>query len=90
MPGRVTRSPVLRRTAEVTHGMLRGCGLAEPELTDAVRLLRTFHGYCADVRASRDRAVDALHIARCTGRVRRSRRTYQGPRSPHRLDSSRV
>ncbi|MEU9152508.1 TetR-like C-terminal domain-containing protein [Streptomyces sp. NPDC048417] len=67
--------PAMRRTVEVTHGMLRGYGLAEPDLTDAVRLLRaTFHGYCAleagggfnaprDVRASWDRAIDALHIA---------------------------
>ncbi|CAM5661047.1 hypothetical protein STENM36S_01648 [Streptomyces tendae] len=44
----VTGSPALRRTAEITHGMLRAYGLAEPDLTDAVRLLRsTFHGYCA-------------------------------------------
>ncbi|MFJ9540988.1 TetR/AcrR family transcriptional regulator [Streptomyces sp. NPDC101225] len=70
----VTGSPVLRRTAEITYGMLRAYGLEEPDLTDAVRLLRsTFHGYCAleaaggfgaprDVRASWDKAVDALHI----------------------------
>ncbi|MET9080408.1 TetR-like C-terminal domain-containing protein [Streptomyces sp. NPDC004237] len=68
-------NPVMRRTVEITYGMLRGYGLDEPDLTDAVRLLRaTFHGYCAleagggfnaprDVRASWDRAVDALHIA---------------------------
>lgn len=67
--------PAMRSTVEITHGMLRGYGLAEPDLTDAVRLLRaTFHGYCAleagggfnaprDVRASWDRAIDALHIA---------------------------
>ena len=71
----VTDSPALRRTAEITYGMLRGYGLAEPDLTDAVRLLRsTFHGYCAlestggfgadrDVQASWDKAVDALHLA---------------------------
>ncbi|MEU7471113.1 TetR-like C-terminal domain-containing protein [Streptomyces sp. NPDC044984] len=71
----VTGSPVLRRTAEITYGLLRAYGLREPDLTDAVRLLRsTFHGYCAlesagafgdprDVRASWDRVVDALHIA---------------------------
>jgi hypothetical protein len=65
----------MRRTAEITYGMLRAYGLAEPDLTDAVRLLRaTFHGYCAleaaggfadprDVRASWDKAVDALHVA---------------------------
>ncbi|MFG3020091.1 TetR/AcrR family transcriptional regulator [Streptomyces sp. NPDC048254] len=67
--------PAMRRTVEITYGMLRGYGLAEPDLTDAVRLLRaTFHGYCAleagggfnaprNVRASWDRAIDALHIA---------------------------
>ncbi|MFE2067952.1 TetR/AcrR family transcriptional regulator [Streptomyces sp. NPDC059467] len=68
-------APAMRRTVEITYGMLRGYGLAEPDLTDAVRLLRAaFHGYCAleagggfnaprDVRASWDRAIDALHIA---------------------------
>ncbi|AKZ58902.1 putative transcriptional regulator [Streptomyces ambofaciens ATCC 23877] len=71
----VADSPALRRTAEITYGMLRAYGLTEPDLTDAVRLLRsTFHGYCAleaaggfgaprDVRASWDKAVDALHMA---------------------------
>ncbi|MDQ0687010.1 AcrR family transcriptional regulator [Streptomyces achromogenes] len=68
-------SPALRRTAEITYGMLRGYGLEEPDLTDAVRLLRsTFHGYCMleagggfgaprDVRKSWDKAIDALHAA---------------------------
>ncbi|MFD5596042.1 TetR/AcrR family transcriptional regulator [Streptomyces griseorubiginosus] len=71
----IADTPALRRTAEITYGMLRAYGLSEPDLTDAVRLLRaTFHGYCAlestggfgaprDVRASWDKAVDALHIA---------------------------
>ncbi|MFI8947160.1 TetR-like C-terminal domain-containing protein [Streptomyces sp. NPDC053750] len=71
----VADSPTLRRTAEVTYGMLRAYGLTEPDLTDAVRLLRsTFHGYCAleatggfgaprDVQASWDKAVEALHRA---------------------------
>ncbi|WP_432118065.1 TetR/AcrR family transcriptional regulator [Streptomyces sp. bgisy032] len=70
----VTDSPVLRRTAEVTYGMLRAYGLEEPDLTDAVRLLRsTFHGYCAlestgafgaprDVQESWDKSIDALHV----------------------------
>ncbi|MDT0392877.1 TetR/AcrR family transcriptional regulator [Streptomyces dubilierae] len=70
----VTGSPALRRTAEVTYGMLRAYGLEEPDLTDAVRLLRSaFHGYCAlestgafgaprDVQASWDKAIDALHV----------------------------
>lgn len=68
-------TPAFRRTAEITYGMLRAYGLSEPDLTDAVRLLRaTFHGYCAlestggfgaprDVQKSWDKAVDALHIA---------------------------
>ncbi|MFJ5772859.1 TetR/AcrR family transcriptional regulator [Streptomyces sp. NPDC093094] len=71
----IAGTPAMRRTADITYGMLRGYGLAEPDLTDAVRLLRsTFHGYCAleaaggfgaprDVRRSWERAVDALHIA---------------------------
>ncbi|MGW0878138.1 TetR/AcrR family transcriptional regulator [Streptomyces sp. NPDC002671] len=71
----VAEAPALRRTAEITYGMLRAYGLAEPDLTDAVRLLRsTFHGYCAlesaggfgaarDVQASWDKAIDALHLA---------------------------
>ncbi|UUU25732.1 TetR/AcrR family transcriptional regulator [Streptomyces sp. DSM 40750] len=71
----VTDSPALRRTAEITYGMLRAYGLDEPDLTDAVRLLRsTFHGYCAleagggfgaprDVRRSWDKSVEALHLA---------------------------
>ncbi|MFF5472108.1 TetR/AcrR family transcriptional regulator [Streptomyces achromogenes] len=71
----IADSPALRRTAEITYGVLRGYGLQEPDLTDAVRLLRsTFHGYCVlesaggfgaarDVRASWDKAVDALHLA---------------------------
>ncbi|MDQ0584181.1 TetR/AcrR family transcriptional regulator [Streptomyces rishiriensis] len=64
-----------RRTAEITYGMLRAYGLDEPDLTDAVRLLRsTFHGYCTleagggfgaprDVQRSWDKAIDALHTA---------------------------
>ncbi|CCK26572.1 transcriptional regulator [Streptomyces davaonensis JCM 4913] len=71
----LTDSPAMRRTAEITYGMLRAYGLEEPDLTDAVRLLRsTFHGYCAlestgafgaprDVRRSWERAVEALHVA---------------------------
>ncbi|MET7476934.1 WHG domain-containing protein [Streptomyces sp. NPDC005648] len=71
----IADSPELRRTAEITYGMLRAYGLQEPDLTDAVRLLRsTFHGYCAleatggfgaarEVRRSWEKAVDALHIA---------------------------
>ncbi|MFE9796565.1 TetR/AcrR family transcriptional regulator [Streptomyces goshikiensis] len=62
-----------RRAVELTYGMLRGYGLAEPDLTDAVRLLRsTFHGFVALEAAgsfaherspqhSWNRALDALH-----------------------------
>ncbi|MFJ8540009.1 TetR-like C-terminal domain-containing protein [Streptomyces sp. NPDC093591] len=71
----VADAPAMRRTAEITYGMLRAYGLEEPDLTDAVRLLRsTFHGYCAlestgafgaprAVQESWERAVDALHVA---------------------------
>ncbi|MEU1054324.1 WHG domain-containing protein [Streptomyces sp. NPDC005876] len=74
-PALVAGSPAPRRTADITYGMLRAYGLSEPDLTDAVRLLRsTFHGYCAleaagafndprDVRASWDKAIEALHVA---------------------------
>ncbi|MCZ9345549.1 WHG domain-containing protein, partial [Streptomyces sp. TRM76130] len=63
-----------RRAVELTYGMLRGYGLAEPDLTDAVRLLRsTFHGFVALEAAggfaherlpqqSWIRALDALHV----------------------------
>ncbi len=69
-----TDSPAMRRTAEVTYGLLRAYGLDEPDLTDAVRLLRsTLHGYCAlessgafgaprDLEASWDRAIEALDV----------------------------
>ncbi|KQX63346.1 MULTISPECIES: TetR/AcrR family transcriptional regulator [unclassified Streptomyces] len=68
-------SPAPRRTVEITYGMLRAYGLDEPDLTDAVRLLRsTFHGYCTleaaggfgaprDVQRSWDKAIEALHTA---------------------------
>ncbi|MGW0820215.1 WHG domain-containing protein [Streptomyces sp. NPDC002845] len=71
----VAEAPAFRRTAEITYGMLRAYGLDEPDLTDAVRLLRsTFHGYCVleasggfgaarDVRVSWERGVEALHAA---------------------------
>jgi AcrR family transcriptional regulator len=68
-------SPVLRRTVDITYGMLRAYSLDEPDVTDAVRLLRsTFHGYCVleaggafgaprDVQRSWNKAIDALHLA---------------------------
>ncbi|MCK2215157.1 WHG domain-containing protein [Actinomadura sp. ATCC 31491] len=66
-------SPFLR-TGELTYGMLRAYDLEEPDLTDAVRLLRsTFHGYTSleaaggfqhsrDVDASWNQAIEALHV----------------------------
>ncbi|MFI8504136.1 TetR/AcrR family transcriptional regulator [Streptomyces sp. NPDC085524] len=66
-------APGPRRAVELTYGMLRGYGLAEPDLTDAVRLLRsTFHGFVAleaaggfarerSPQQSWVRALDALH-----------------------------
>lgn len=62
------------RAIELTYGMLRGYGLAEPDATDAVRLLRsTLHGFVdlegrggfndpRDVDASWRRTVAALHV----------------------------
>lgn len=73
-PSRIAGSPAVRRTAEVTYGLLRDYGLQEPDLTDAVRLLRSaFHGFCAleatgsfaaprDLEASWNQAIEALHI----------------------------
>ncbi|MFI8963148.1 TetR/AcrR family transcriptional regulator [Streptomyces sp. NPDC053493] len=69
----ITDTAVLVRAVELTYGMLRGYGLAEPDLTDAGRLLRsTFHGYIhlelsggfahsRPVAASWARSLDALH-----------------------------
>lgn len=66
--------PSYLRTIELTYGMLRAYGLTEPDLTDAVRLLRsTFHGFSTleanggfaagrDVQASWERTVEALHV----------------------------
>ncbi|MCX4525991.1 MULTISPECIES: TetR/AcrR family transcriptional regulator [unclassified Streptomyces] len=73
-PEVVAASPALLRCVELTYGMLRGYGLDEPDLTDAVRLLRsTFHGYSSleaaggfgharDTSASWARVIDALHV----------------------------
>ncbi|WP_406279332.1 TetR/AcrR family transcriptional regulator [Embleya sp. NBC_00896] len=68
-------SPAFLRNAENCYAMLRAYGLAEPDLTDAVRLLRsTFHGFVSLEaaggfgaarlpRESWDRVVEALHSA---------------------------
>ncbi|MFB8275679.1 TetR/AcrR family transcriptional regulator [Nocardia colli] len=73
-PGVVDVDPSALRGIELTYSMLRAYGLAEPDLTDAVRLLRsTFHGYAAleatggfghsrDTTASWARIIDALHV----------------------------
>ncbi|MGW6914467.1 TetR/AcrR family transcriptional regulator [Kitasatospora sp. NPDC054939] len=72
-PELLAQAPGPRRAVELTYGMLRGYGLAEPDLTDAVRLLRsTFHGFVAleatggfgharPPQESWNRALDALH-----------------------------
>ncbi|MFD7561277.1 MULTISPECIES: TetR/AcrR family transcriptional regulator [unclassified Streptomyces] len=72
-PALAADAPGPRRAVELTYGMLRGYGLAEPDLTDAVRLLRsTFHGFVALEAAGGFahertpqqtwvRALDALH-----------------------------
>ncbi|KUF18725.1 TetR/AcrR family transcriptional regulator [Streptomyces silvensis] len=72
-PDLAASAPGPRRAVELTYGMLRGYGLDEPDLTDAVRLLRsTFHGFVAleaaggfaHARSPQDswvRALDALH-----------------------------
>ena len=47
-PELAAKAPGPRRAVELTYSMLRAYGLAEPDLTDAVRLLRsTFHGFVA-------------------------------------------
>lgn len=72
-PALAAEAPGPRRAVELTYGMLRGYGLAEPDLTDAVRLLRsTFHGFVTleatggfgherPPERSWVRALDALH-----------------------------
>lgn len=72
-PELAAKAPGPRRAVELTYGMLRGYGLSEPDLTDAVRLLRgTFHGFVAleaaggftherSPQQSWVRALDALH-----------------------------
>ncbi|MEU7281913.1 WHG domain-containing protein [Streptomyces sp. NPDC045431] len=71
-PAVLAESPGHLRSIETTTAVLSGYGLTEPDLTDAVRLLRsTFHGWAGieaasgfahprDVDASWRRAVDAL------------------------------
>ncbi|WP_067814416.1 TetR/AcrR family transcriptional regulator [Actinomadura kijaniata] len=73
-PELLAESPASARGGELVYAMLRGYGLDEPDVTDAVRLLRsTFHGFILleanagfghprDVRSSWERAVEALHV----------------------------
>ncbi|MFJ8821718.1 TetR/AcrR family transcriptional regulator [Streptomyces sp. NPDC102467] len=67
--------PGLRRNLTCAYALLQGYDLAEPDLTDAARLLRsTFHGFVSlelaggfrhrrEAGASWARAVQALHVA---------------------------
>ncbi|MEU6235986.1 WHG domain-containing protein [Kitasatospora sp. NPDC047058] len=73
-PEQAAGSPGHQRNVQLTYGMMRAYGLADPDLTDAARLLRsTFHGYSSleaaggfgaarDVAVSWERAIDALHV----------------------------
>ncbi|GLY89950.1 TetR/AcrR family transcriptional regulator [Actinoallomurus iriomotensis] len=73
-PEEAAGSVALRRSIELTYGMLHAYGLAEPDATDAGRLLRaTFHGYIhlelgegfshpREVQESWSRSLDALHV----------------------------
>ncbi|GAA4610409.1 TetR-like C-terminal domain-containing protein [Actinoallomurus liliacearum] len=73
-PEEVADSVALRRSIELTYGMLRAYGLTEPDLTDAGRLLRAaFHGYIhlelsggfahpREIEDSWSRSLDALHV----------------------------
>ncbi|WP_030920614.1 TetR/AcrR family transcriptional regulator [Streptosporangium amethystogenes] len=72
-PELAARAPGPRRAVELTYSMLRAYALAEPDLTDAVRLVRsTLHGFVsleaadgfAHARPAEDswaRCLDALH-----------------------------
>ncbi|ROO85538.1 TetR family transcriptional regulator [Actinocorallia herbida] len=72
-PEVAAKAPGPRRAVELTYGMLRAYTLAEPDLTDAVRLVRsTLHGFTAleaaggfaHSRSPEDswaRCLDALH-----------------------------
>ncbi|WP_188196570.1 TetR/AcrR family transcriptional regulator [Nonomuraea sp. SYSU D8015] len=73
-PALAAEAPGSTRGGELVYAMLQGYGLSEPDVTDAVRLLRsTFHGFILlesgggfghprSVQASWERAVEALHI----------------------------
>ncbi|WP_067486368.1 TetR/AcrR family transcriptional regulator [Actinomadura hibisca] len=73
-PELAAKAPGPRRAIELTYSMLRAYGLVEPDVTDAVRVLRsTFHGFVAleaaggfaHERSSQDsweQALEALHV----------------------------
>jgi len=73
-PQRAAASPGHVRSVELSYGVLRAYRLVEPELTDAVRLLRsTFHGFTSlessggfghprDPDVSWGRIVENLHV----------------------------
>ncbi|MCX0247414.1 TetR/AcrR family transcriptional regulator [Streptomyces drozdowiczii] len=73
-PAIVAEAPAYHRTLRTTSAMLRAYGLTDPDLTDAVRLLRsTFHGFtdleaeggfeaARPVQTSWERAVEGLHF----------------------------
>jgi len=70
-----TRSAGHLRMIELSYAMLRGYGLDKPDLTDALRFVRsTLHGFASletvngfghprDVDASWERVLDAVHTA---------------------------
>ncbi|MBX6384739.1 MAG: TetR/AcrR family transcriptional regulator [Microbispora sp.] len=72
-PELAAEAPGPRRAVELTYGMLRAYALREPDLTDAVRLMRsTLHGFTSleaaggfarqrPVEDSWVRCLDALH-----------------------------
>ncbi|MFI5952431.1 TetR/AcrR family transcriptional regulator [Cryptosporangium sp. NPDC051539] len=71
-PALVASTPSAQRILDLTGAMFRGYGLTDPDLTDAVRLVRsTFHGFATleaaggfghprDLDTSWRRALDAL------------------------------
>jgi AcrR family transcriptional regulator len=72
-PAQLAESAGHQRINDMTYALFHSYGLSEPDLTDAVRLLRsTFHGFVSleavgefshprDIGASWDRGLQALH-----------------------------
>ncbi|MFD9124861.1 TetR/AcrR family transcriptional regulator [Kitasatospora sp. NPDC059571] len=73
-PELLADAPAYRRILDTTYAVFHGYGLAEPDLTDAVRLVRSaFHGFAAlessggfdhprPVAESFERGLAALHL----------------------------